>query len=238
MTRRRSIEGSWKLRIDRNYYNLNTFCLSWFEQTGRYGFPVLERSDYVPDRLFPFDERNKYRDGDGAVHFYCEDCEFENVWLRAARYPHAPAVVLRAGVVLTPDFSVFTDFPLATQIWNVYRSRLLGALWQSIGLEVIPSVVWGVPETFEWCFDGLPMGGTLAVSTGHVSGRDESLGFLKGFRELVKRCQPETVLCYGRGLKGGLESLHPNVKRFDSRLTEIYYARKAEAERSMEVAIG
>jgi hypothetical protein len=226
MTRRRSLPGSWQNRIFRNIYNLNTFCLGWgLEFVGAYGMPQLQRCDLVPEKLFPWDEQNKWKPGAGAIHFYCEDCEFENVWLRANRFPHVPAVVQRAGVVLTPDFSLYCDFPIATQIWNVYRSRLLGAIWAHQGITVVPSVVWGEPDSFGWCFDGLPIGGTLAVSTGHVSTEEEKEFFLLGFDELLRRCQPETVLVYGRGLKGQLER-RVNVVRFDSRLTQIYEARR------------
>ncbi|MGG6295287.1 DUF4417 domain-containing protein [Leptolyngbya sp. AN02str] len=225
MTRRRMIDGSWTARIARNHYNLNTFCFMWgIRFVGEFGMPELRPCDAVPESIFPYDERNKWKPEDGAIHFYCEDCEFENVWLRANRYPHMPAVVQKAGVVLTPDFSLFTDFPVATQIWNVYRSRLLGAIWQHQGLQVIPSVVWGDRASFAWCFDGLPVGGTLAVSTGHVA-KHEQAGFMAGFEVMLERCQPDTVLVYGRGMKGQLEAI-ANVRRYDSRLTQIYEARK------------
>ena len=191
--------------------------------------PILKPVDAIPDNLFPFDERNKYKPGDGAIHFYCEDCEFENVWLKANRHPHMPAVVLKAGATLTPDFSLYTDFPLATQIWNVYRARLLGALWQQQGITVIPSVSWGLPESFEFCFDGLPSHGTLAIATTCVRTPQEQSYFLQGFRELLSRCQPETVLVYGRGLKGQLEQL-ANVRRYDSRLTQLYAQRKQQKD--------
>lgn len=234
MTRRRDIPGTWGDRILKNLYNLNSFCLDWIEFAGRFDMPVLKPCPIVPDNLFPFDERNKYRPGDGAIQFYAEDSEMESVWLRANRYPHVPAVVQKAGIALTPDFSVYSDYPIATQIWNVYRSRLLGAIWAYQGIQVIPSVVWGLPSTFDWCFDGLPVGGSLAVSTGHIRGQEEQIYFLKGFREMVQRCQPDTVLVYGRGMQRELSYFHPNIKRYDSRLTQIYYARKEHNARMAE----
>jgi len=228
MTRRRLANGSWGDRINRNVYNLNSFCLDWLEFEGRFDMPKLKRCEIVPEKLFPFDERNKYREGDGAIAFYCEDGEFESVWLRANRYPHMPAIVSHAGVSLTPDFSLYTDYPVATQIWNVYRTRLLGALWQSQGIDVIPSVSWGDEHSLEWCFDGLPSGGTIAISTCHVR-RPDHEGFLQGFKAMLLRCNPETVLVYGRGLKGQLEQL-ANVRRYDSRLTQIYEQRRLPLE--------
>lgn len=225
MTRRRGMTGSWGTRIARNIYNLNTFCLGWLEFEGCWDMPKLKPSLTVSHDLFPWDERNKWKPGDGAIHFFCEDGEFESVWLRASTYPHVPAVVQKAGCCLTPDFSLFTDYPLVTQIWNVYRSRLLGALWQHCGVDVIPTVVWGDRQSFTWAFDGLPQGATLAVSTGHIA-KHEQEGFLAGFEEMVQRCEPTTVLVYGRGMRGQLEAIAPNVRRYDSRLTQIAKQRR------------
>lgn len=228
MLRRDIPDGVWKDRNYHNTYNINTFCLDWLQFTGKYDMPVLKPCHLVPDKLFPYDERDKWRPGEGAIHFFTWDSEMESCWLRANRYPHMPAVVQKAGACTTPDFSVFVDWPLAIQIWNVYRSRLLGALWSHMGIQVIPSVVWADESSFEWCFDGLPIGGTFAVSTAHVNAREEKIGFTRGFRELLKRCEPDTILCYGQGMRKWLEYLHPDVRRYEHRLTQIHRQRKAE----------
>lgn len=232
--RRRNKPGSWQRRIFKNYYNLNTFAYSRFRFVGKYDFPALSVCDAVPEKFFPYDERNKWKQGDGAIHFYCEDIEFESVWLRANRHPHVPAVIRHAGVALSPDFSIYTDFPVATQIWNVFRARLLGALWHSEGIDVIPSVSWGLPESFEFCFDGLPIGGTFAVATTYVNDAEERRFFLEGFKEFIRRCQPDTVLVYGRGLRHEIESMHSNIRRYDSRLTMLYEAKKAAKKAQAE----
>lgn len=202
--------------------------------------PMIQPTQTIPENLFPYDERNKWKQGDGAIQFYAEDTEFESCWTRANRYPHMPAVVQKAGCCLTPDFSLYTDFPKATQIWNVYRSRLLGALWQHLGIDVIPSVVWGLPDSFEWCFDGLPVGGVVAVATNHVKDADEQCYFLKGFRELVKRCEPSAVLVYGQGFKTELPYFYTGkIQRYQSRLTQIYNQRKElEKCEAGQLAIG
>lgn len=82
-------------------------------------------------------------------------------------------------------------------------------------------------SSFDFCFDGLPKGGVFAVATTHVH-KSEYAGFLLGFNEMLERCQPDTVLVYGRGLKGELER-RANVRRYDSRLTQIYEQRRKQA---------
>jgi hypothetical protein len=47
-------------------------------------------------------------------------------------------------VLLTPDFSIYRDWPPVANQWNVYRSRWCGRLWQEAGFEVISSLG---PET-------------------------------------------------------------------------------------------
>lgn len=38
--------------------------------------------------------------------------------------------------VLIPDFSLYTDFPKALQIWNHYRKYWIGAYMQLYGIDV------------------------------------------------------------------------------------------------------
>ena len=67
--------------------------------------------------------------------------------------------------------------------------------FQTKGIRVIPSLVWGGPESFWYCFDGIETGSTVAVST--VGMRTEKDLFLNGYREMLRRISPETVICYG-----------------------------------------
>lgn len=77
---------------------------------------------------------------------------------------------------------------------------------------MIPDVIWGEPDTFSWCFDGVPKGGTVAVSSLGVeknpqwNGKENNL-FEQGYNEMLKRLEPETILFYGKltdGLKGNI----------------------------------
>lgn len=53
--------------------------------------------------------------------------------------------------LLSPDFSMFTNMPIALQIESVFKNRWCGAYWQSKGLKVIPTVSWGDERSFEFC---------------------------------------------------------------------------------------
>jgi hypothetical protein len=67
-------------------------------------------------------------------------------------------------------------------------------------MQVIPSVNWSTEESYDFCFEGLPSGGTLAITTMEISSKDK-LGrqlFLAGFEEMLQRCEPDLLLVYGK----------------------------------------
>lgn len=77
---------------------------------------------------------------DKTVHFFIDDVKFEGVWNR----PERSAERLRQyKQILSPDFSLYTNMPVAMQLWNTFRRRWMSAYWQAEGLTVIPAVTWG-----------------------------------------------------------------------------------------------
>ena len=83
-------------------------------------------------------------------------------------------------------------------MWNVYRSRLIGQIWQDAGLIVIPTLQWCREDSFEFCFDGIEPGGTVSVSTIGVK-NDPDAGdlWVAGMDEAMKRLRPKHVVVYG-----------------------------------------
>lgn len=131
-----------------------------------------------------------------GVHFFLDDYQFRAVW----EYPERYAQVLgRFGAVLSPDFSTYADMPVILQLWNHYRKHWLGAFWQSRGLTVVPTISWSTPASWEWCFDGEPRGGAVAISTVGVE-RDRNAFdfFAAGYQEMITRLQPSQILVYGK----------------------------------------
>lgn len=63
-----------------------------------------------------------------TVHFFMHDWKFDKVY----DSPYDEIVKLKQyHALLTPDFSMFTDMPLALQIESVFKNRWCGAYWQS-----------------------------------------------------------------------------------------------------------
>ncbi|HFC12804.1 MAG TPA: DUF4417 domain-containing protein, partial [Anaerolineae bacterium] len=86
-----------------------------------------------------------------CTHFFLDDYRFEIVWRKPRQGLQS---VSKYPFVLTPDFSLYRDWPLAAQLWNVYRNRYCGAYWQRHGLSVIPTVSWSSAESYPFCFSG------------------------------------------------------------------------------------
>lgn len=90
------------------------------------------------------------------------------------------------------------DMPEAMKIYNVFRSRLIGAYWQACGLKVIPTLQWAGPESFPYCFSGIPNNSTVAVSTvGTNDNPTAELYWRLGMRYAIDRLAPEKILLYG-----------------------------------------
>ncbi|ALF00870.1 nuclease [Mycobacterium phage Serenity] len=170
-----------------------------FESSSAYEIPDLRPTDFVPAYLAAWNmprHREYAAKNGGALHFFLDDYRFETVWSSPERlFPRVEAV----GAALTPDFSLWVNMPKAAQVWNVYRSRWCGAYWQSRGIEVIPTACWATPDTFDFCFDGIPTGSTVAISSmGIRSSKVDQELFRYGLRELIDRTQPQLLLAYGQ----------------------------------------
>lgn len=171
-----------------------------FPGDNAYGIPDLRHTPVsrIPAWLVPYRQRIRAHapPDDGAVHFFADDYRFETVWSR----PWKALSALRPyPTLLTPDFSLYRDWPLMLQMWNVYRSRWCGCFWQTQGFTVIPTVSWSTAASYDFCFLGIPRRGAVALSPVGVkldSPLDYQL-FLDGFREMVRRLRPLVVLSYG-----------------------------------------
>lgn len=170
-----------------------------FPSSSREGIPDLERCDWVPDVLGAWHmprQREAAARENGAVHFFLDDYRFETAFSSPER---TVGRVLDVGGALEPNFSIYYDMPRVAQVWNTYRTRWCGAYWQSQGVKVIPTVCWARSETFEFVFDGIPQGGSVALSALGMGQKPEDIQiFVDGLRELVDRVQPSTILSYGK----------------------------------------
>ncbi len=173
------------------------FLRNDFESQGVWGMPIIKKceidastlnliaSDHVCSKANSIEKAK-------TVHFFVDDIKLERYYNQPFRYSRRLA---QYASLLTPDFSLYTDLPLAIQIYNTFKSRYCGAYWQYCDLQVIPTISWSTPISYDFCFDGIERESVVAISTLGV--HNEKNLFLGGYFEMIKRINPKQVLCFG-----------------------------------------
>lgn len=66
-------------------------------------------------------------------------------------------------------------------------------------MEVVPTLSWAMPDSYRFCFDGVPSESVVAVSTmgAGQSERSDEL-WRMDMTEALRRLRPSCVLVYGR----------------------------------------
>lgn len=179
-------------------YKLYNLQYNDLERTaGKYQMPIIQKEIVPTPKKQPigFNYVLSTSDKDRAVHCFLDDYQIERLWGQPEMYVEK---LMEFECVFTPDFSLYSDMPIAMQIWNTYRSRLVGQILQDYGIKVLPTVSWGVPETFEFCFDGIEQGSICVVSTiGVKRDADAMQIWCDGMDEMIKRIKPSAIWCYG-----------------------------------------
>ena len=150
----------------------------------------------IPTNLIYYNDMQENRKYRGFVHFYMDDYKFESIW----NHPQAALKKFKnCDGVITPDFSTYQDMPVALKIYNTYRMRAFGYWLGQNGIQVINNVRWGTPETFKFCFDGIPKNSIVSVSTVGCLGtkRDEER-FVEGLAKMIETLEPSHILMYGK----------------------------------------
>lgn len=187
-----------------NYRTSQTMLRNQFTGTGKLQIPIIPKFQEKPgdfdDLLLIGFDKTHLEDQDHLnrmVHFFLYDYRFERVW----KHPdHDLEKLSRYWAVLSPDFSMYLEMARVCQIYNVFRNRWCGAYWASKGMRVVPTVNWGDESTFKFCFDGIERGSVVAVSTymasAHDNREDQKDWFLAGYNEMLRRIEPEKIICY------------------------------------------
>lgn len=136
---------------------------------------------------------------DAFIGFYLDDYKFDGthgIWHDSA---FALKVLRHFSGAITPDFSTYQDFPEPIKLYNTYRMRAFGYWLGAKGIAVINNVRWGSPETWRYCWDGIPKDSMVAIGT--VGGSPRNLRdrkrFEEGLAELVRVLRPHTIIVYG-----------------------------------------
>lgn len=143
----------------------------------------------------PFSKAASQPNFQNLLHFYEHDYKFE----RIRRNPmHWIDFCEKFRIVISPDFSLYWSMPLemqkANKDFNLYFANELVKRKS----DVIFNVRFGDERSYNFCFEGFPKNGVVAVGTHGCTKRyDERIVFEAGFTEMIRRLTPKVVVVYG-----------------------------------------
>ena len=180
--------------VEATYKQINFRLYDPNRTEGKYNMPMLKPVDYVPKRMMGFNYANTSSDFEATLHFYIDDYQFERLWNRPLEYL---PLMAKFDACLTPNYSIYLDYPEAAKIWNTWRGRLLGQVMQDYGITTIPIVYWSDERSYEWAFDGLPENSTLSMNDFHRGENEARILWDNGVKELIRRKSPKRILLFG-----------------------------------------
>ena len=173
------------------------FVRNEFETVGKWGISLIQKQmiDTSNVNLVACSDtriKDTIENIQKGVHFFVDDYRFcgiyDNPERTLSRYS-------QYSFLLSPDFSTYSDMSLWRQLESVAKNRWVGAYWQSKGLTVIPTVSWGLSQSFEFCFDGVEQNSIVAI--GMIGCKKNKLHFLRGYNAMLERLLPSKVICFG-----------------------------------------
>ncbi len=168
--------------------------------------PIVQPySGAIPHDIVSFNKAISFKNYNAAVHFYTYDYEFERLWNQPFKYLN---LLRRFKCVIGPDFSQFLNCPRPMRQWNNYRNKFLMAWMQSMGLAIIPNVTWSDPDSYNYCFDGLPQHSIIAINSMGVNKNPLCRNlWLRGYRMAIKKLEPVSIIRYGNPIQGELAEI-------------------------------
>ena len=109
--------------------------------------------------------------------------------------------------------------------------RAYGYWLGSNGIEVINNVRWGIAETFNYCFEGIPANSIVAIGT--VGGGPRKLAdrsrFENGLFKMIDVLKPHTILVYGSANDACFDSIKNKgikIVSYQSKTAKVFERRK------------
>lgn len=150
-----------------------------------------------PDQLFVKGQSHTLAGAGGTLCFYVDDTRFSAVWSQAVQWLRK-ASERGWDALVSPDFSTWSDDPMAVQLWAVYRNRWCARYWQEAGFSVIPSLSWSTPDYYDFAFVGVPVGAPVVMCQARTveTARERRL-FVEGLRHADSVLRPQRIVIYG-----------------------------------------
>ena len=209
---------------------------------GKYDIPYCPTTaTNIPKRLITWEEAKSIHKKhinkkeydyyeDAFVNWFLDDYKFDGprgIW---HDYEFTLKVLRHFAGAITPDFSTYQDFPAAIKIYATYRMRTYGYWLGREGIAIINNVRWGTEETFDFCFEGIPVNSIVAIGT--VGGGPRKLidrsRFETGLLKMVDVLKPHNILVYGSAKGECFDKLKKqgiHIVSFQSKTDKVFEGR-------------
>ncbi len=171
---------------------------------------------------------------DAYVCWYMDDYKFDNsegAWQKPFK---ARDILEHFSGIVSPDWSMYADFPVYIKHYNLYRMRAFGYWYGTIlGHNHINNVRWGTEETYSYCFDGIPFGSMVALGciASDLRSPYNHILFKNGLDELIRRISPPVIIIYGsisEDIMEHLKSFQIDVKLYPGKRSKRREVEKHE----------
>ena len=177
----------------------------------------------LPKRIIAFHEAMNVSqtDFDAIVHFYISD----NLFIRLFRDPDKYVSKLKQfKYVLSPDLSQYIEMPYYLRYSNNCQNKAMSQYLQRQGVNIIANVTWSLPDSYEYCFAGIPKGTTIAINSNGVNAStDSKYLWYRGYEEALRQLQPTRIIRYGQKMEGEREDI--SVYYDNTYLRRVRYGR-------------
>ena len=169
-----------------------------FPTTGKYNFPQLAQVNYLPEEpVLPFNYLKSTTDRENYwFHCFTSEKSFHRLYNRFEDYV---SLLKQAQGFISADFSLFRDYPEEILIDNCRANRLIDYALQQAGIPMIPTAGFAGESSWAWCFDGLSLNSTVAITT-NCLGRDKEANrlFVGGVNTMIAKIQPTAIVVCGK----------------------------------------
>lgn len=180
--------------------------------TGKYNFPQLAPVNYLPEEpVLPFNYlKSSVKKGRYWYHCFTADKNFNRLYTHFEEY--AEILLRGAKGLISTDFSLYRDYPEEILIDTCHHNRAVDYALQQAGVPIIPTAGFAGESSWEWCFDGLPLNSTVAVTT-NCLGRDRETHrlFVGGINAMVEKIHPTAIVVCGK-VPAWLTKRHPDIQ--------------------------
>ena len=177
----------------------NALMLSSADYVGNIEMPIIKSNRSEPTDLVPFSKISSCSEYNKWVHFYEHDYIIERIWKHPMKYLEK---LKKFDGVITPDFSLYRDMPLMMQMYNIFRSRMVGRWLQDNGIDVIVNVRYGDARTYKLSCLGVSKHSTISIGTyGSIKEKENRRILEQGLPYVIRSVQPKTLIIYGSASK-------------------------------------